>query len=96
MKKSRKIIAGLKILSGVAALIFCVLMAFPPQISAHGGKDHGENEFTSLKALEKAVGMYDELIAKGKLDPDWETGLSRVELRVVESEDKSEYGVSFH
>lgn len=65
-------------------------------VAAHGGKTHGAEAFTPLKSLQKAIPMYDTLIAEGKLDDGWEIQLVKAEISVVERAGKRELVVSFH
>ena len=62
---------------------------------AHGGKKHDSDSFTRLKALQKATGLYDQLIAKGKLEESWETELKTVEVSIRENKGMKEFVVSF-
>ena len=62
-------------------------------VFGHGGKHVGQ--FTRLQALQKATLMYDQLIDKGKLDPDWETGLENVTISIRKKNGKDEIVVSF-
>ena len=58
---------------------------------AHGPGGHGEDSFTALQALDKGVALYDKLVASGKLEESWETGLNRVDINMR----GEEYVVSF-
>ncbi|MCF8080996.1 MAG: DUF6488 family protein [Desulfobacterales bacterium] len=58
-----------------AAVLFFIGSAL-----AHGPGGHGESSFTALKALDKGVALYDKLVASGKIEESWETGLKRVEI----------------
>ena len=58
-----------------------------------GGKHAGQ--FTRLQALQKATLMYDQLVNKGKLDQDWETGLQNVTISNRKKNGKDEIVVSF-
>ncbi len=64
-------------------------------VFAHGGKSHGETEFTSFQAVQKASQLYDRLIIEGKLDGVWETGLSSITVDTRKSGDKKEFVVKF-
>lgn len=46
---------------------------------AHGPKGHDGVEFTAMQAVKKSIELFDRLIASGKLEEDWETGLQRIE-----------------
>ena len=69
------------------AVILTAVLAF-----GHGGKH--SNQFTQLQALQKATQLYDQLIAKGKLDETWETGLQNVTISSRKREGKNEVIVS--
>ena len=62
-------------------------------VYGHGGKHAGQ--FTRLQALQKATLMYDQLVNKGKLDQDWETGLQNVTISNRKKNGKDEIVVSF-
>ena len=62
-------------------------------VLGHGGKHAGK--FTRLQALQKATKMYDQLIDKGKLDSNWETGLENVTIANRKVNGKDEIVVSF-
>ena len=49
---------------------------------AHGPGGHGGSSFTALQALDKGVKLYDKLVASGKIEESWETGLKRVEIKM--------------
>ena len=70
------------------AVIITTALAF-----GHGGK-HADT-FTQLQALQKATKLYDQLIAKGKLDQSWETGLQNVTISNRTQKGKDEIVVSF-
>ncbi|MCF8053039.1 MAG: DUF6488 family protein [Desulfobacterales bacterium] len=63
--------------------LFCasvaVLFLSGPAL-AHGPGGHGGSSFTALQALDKGVKLYDKLVASGKIEESWETGLKRVEI----------------
>lgn len=60
-------------------IIAALMLAIGSSLSAHGPKGHAE-VFTALAAVKKATLMYDQLVAAGKLDPSWETGLETVNV----------------
>ena len=64
-------------------------------VLAHGGKNHGETEFTSFQAVQKASQLYDRLIIEGKLDGVWETGLSSITVDTRKSGNNKEVVVRF-
>ena len=84
--KKRYFVIGFMILS----MLISASVAF-----SHGGK-HAAGEFTHLQALKKAMGLYDQLIAKGKLDQTWERGLEKVEVSNRLKGGKEEVAVTFH
>lgn len=59
----------------------------------HGGKH--SDKFTQLQALQNATKLYDQLIAKGKLDQSWETGLQNVAISIRTHNGKDEVVVAF-
>ena len=56
-----------------------VVLLFVPLAFAHGPKGHTD-EFTPLQAVKKGSMMYDKLVASGKLDASWETGLETINI----------------
>ena len=89
--------AGYKIstitLIAIAAIGLTLFGATP--VLAHGGKSHGETEFTSFQAVQKASQLYDRLIIAGKLDGAWETGLSAITVNTRQTDGKKEFVVKF-
>jgi len=75
INKSKHLSAYL-ILTTVAAFAVMLLV---PLTFAHGPKGHTEG-FTPLQAVKKGTMMYDKLVATGKLDASWETGLEAVNV----------------
>jgi hypothetical protein len=88
MKPNRKFDYGIARAVLTAAAV-CLL--FSGLALAHGPGGHGESSFTALQALDKGVTLYDKLVASGKLDESWETGLQRVDIDMR----GDEYVVSF-
>ncbi len=76
----------------VSMVLFAVMLTTALAFG-HGGKH--ANEFTQLQALQKATKLYDQLIAKGKLDQSWETGLENVSISSRKNEGKNEVVVAF-
>jgi len=70
------------------AVIVTATLAF-----GHGGKH--SDKFTQLQALQNATKLYDQLIAKGKLDQSWETGLQNVAISKRTHNGKDEVVVTF-
>jgi hypothetical protein len=64
-------------------------------VLAHGGKNHGETEFTAFQAVRKASQLYDRLIIEGKLDGAWESGLSSITINTRQTDGKKEFVVKF-
>lgn len=89
--------AGYKILAitliAMAAIGLMLYGATP--VLAHGGKSHGETEFTSFQAVQKASQLYDRLIIAGKLEGAWETGLSSITVNTRQTDGKKEFVVKF-
>lgn len=81
----------------VLGLVFLLILLFSGLQTAHshGGKTHGEDEFTALQAVIKATQLYDRLIAAGKLSEGWETGLKSIEVRIEEEDGNREYIIQF-
>jgi hypothetical protein len=77
------------------ALVFLASPMTAKVVQAHGGKTHSE-AFTALQAFQKATELYDRLIASGKLDTSWETGLASVDVISRRNADAVEYRVGFH
>jgi hypothetical protein len=62
---------------------------------AHGPKGHGSSEFTAFMAVKKGVELYNQLLASGRLDESWETGLDKIEVATRKSGDKNEFVLGF-
>ena len=77
----------------MTAFGFTLYEAMP--VLAHGGKSHGETEITSLQAVLQASQLYNRLIAAGKLDGVWETGLSSITVNARQTDGKKEFVVKF-
>lgn len=75
-------------MAALLAVIISAAVAF-----GHGGKH--SNKFTQLKALQNATVLYDKLIAAGKLDQSWETGLQNVAISNRSHAGKDEIVVAF-
>ena len=74
--KKNDVISKYLILTTTAAFVVMLLV---PLTFAHGPKGHTEG-FTSLEAVKKGTMLYDKLVASGKLDASWETGLASVSV----------------
>ena len=57
-----------------------VVTAIATSALSHGPKGHSEGNFTAFQAVKKSVGLYDKLVAGGKLDESWETDLVNIEV----------------
>jgi len=79
---------GVTVLMVLVAVIISATLAL-----GHGGK-HAD-KFTQLQALQKATKLYDQLIAKGKLDQSWETGLENVTISSRKNAGQNEVVVKF-
>ena len=77
----------------VVVFLFSFSMVQPAH--SHGGKTHGEEEFTALQAIQKATQLYDRLIASGKLPEVWETKLKTIAVSTRNTDNKHEYVVQF-
>ena len=83
-----RISTTLTISLAVAAVIVTAALAF-----GHGGKH--SDQFTHLQALQKATGLFDQLVANGKLDQDWEIGLQQVDVSRRNHKGQEEIVVAF-
>jgi len=77
----------------IISMAFSVVMIASALAFGHGGK-HAD-KFTQLQALQKATKLYDQLIAKGRLDQSWETGLENVFISNRKHAGKNEVVVKF-
>ena len=66
--------------AGLFSVIVVFTLIYGSALFAHGPKGHTEG-FTALEAVKKATQLYDKLVATGKLDPSWETGLEAVNVK---------------
>ena len=62
---------------------------------AHGPKGHGGQSFTALEAAKKGITLYDKLVAGGKLDETWETGLTSIKVFPRSKANATEFVVQF-
>ena len=79
-----------------ALLILTVLMGSLYLAHAHGGKAHTEKGIDAFEALQTAMDLYDRLLAHGKLDESWETGLIRVEITPPGIDGEGGYTIEFN
>jgi hypothetical protein len=79
----------------VAMLATLVVGLSALSASAHGPKGHGEQTFTALEAAKKGITLYDKLVAGGKLEESWETGLTEIKVFSRSREDTQEFVVQF-
>ena len=79
----------------IALTIIFVTLVSSSYVFSHGGKNHGENEFTSFRALDKAVKLYGQLLMKNKLIEAWETDLVKINISTRSNNGGSEFVVSF-
>jgi hypothetical protein len=75
--------------------IIAVSLIMIPSAFSHGGKKHGENNFTSFMALKEATKLYGQLIEKGKLPESWEMELKSISISTRQKQDDTEFVVSF-
>lgn len=80
-------------LYGVAVVLLVILTS--SAVFGHGGQSHAEQAFTNFKAMEKAMEIFDQLLAAGKLDESWETGLQEVSVSVRQESDGQKSVVRF-
>ena len=78
----------LAFITALIAVIITASLAF-----GHGGKH--SDKFTQLQALQKATKLFDQLVARGKLDQSWEAGLENVAISKRKNNNKDEVVVSF-
>ncbi len=76
-----------------AWILIGLLLASP--VLGHGGKQHSDNDFTKLRALQQATKLYNKLITDGKLGEGWEVDLRQVEITERKTGDKQETVVKF-
>jgi hypothetical protein len=81
-------IQSLAFITALIVVIITASLAF-----GHGGKH--SDKFTQLQALQKATKLLDQLVTKGKLDQNWETGLENVAISKRKNNGKDEVVVSF-
>lgn len=74
-------------------IFFCSILI--PSAYSHGGKKHGENEFTAFAAIQKATMLYGKLIENGKLSETWELDIVNVSVTTRMKQDDKEFVVSF-
>ena len=79
----------------ITAVMSAVIFAGALPAYSHGGKTHDEKMITALQAAQKAMVLYDRLIASGKLPQEWETGLKEIKIGTRKSADKNEYVIQF-
>ena len=79
----------------LAILVTLVIGWFAVSASAHGPKGHGGQDFTALEAAKKGITLYDKLVAGGKLDETWETGLIRIKVFPRSKKNTTEFVVQF-
>lgn len=84
---------------GVVIIVFVIAVGFAYIIDqpaySHGGKTHGGEAFTAFQAVQKAIKLYDRLIASGKLPEVWETRLKTIKISIRNTPNKREYVVEF-
>lgn len=76
-------------------LISAVFVLLAISALAHGPKGHGGQSFTALEAAKKGIGLYDKLVADGKLEESWETGLKEIKVFSRNRENATEFVVQF-
>ena len=76
-------------------LVTLIIALFALSAYAHGPKGHGGQSFTALEAAKKGITLYDKLVAGGKLDESWETGLTRIRVFPRSKENAKEFVVQF-
>lgn len=79
----------------IAIIATSIIFADALPALGHGGKSHGDTNFSSLQAVQKAMELYDRLITGGKLPEAWETELASIQVNTRPSKGKGEYVVQF-
>lgn len=77
------------------SLLLIFLLSASP-VSAHGPNGHGKEKFTALQAAKKGIKLYDQLIASGKLEEDWETHLKNIDVFPRQNGKEREFVVKFN
>ena len=86
---------GIHLSQIVAILVMLVVGLLAFSASAHGPKGHGGQSFTALEAAKKGITLYDKLVAGGKLDETWETGLTSIKVFPRSKANATEFVVQF-
>ena len=94
MKPAHKSISIRNITIGIL-LTSILLVVFAVSTFAHGPKGHGGQSFTALEAAKKGITLYDKLVAGGKLEESWETGLIGIKVFPRSEANKNEFVVQF-
>ncbi|GMQ79787.1 MAG: hypothetical protein BMS9Abin03_225 [Thermodesulfobacteriota bacterium] len=83
--------------AGLAYILIVTLLFLmsAPAASAHGPKEHGDSEFTALRAAKKSLVFYDRLVSFKKIPESWETDLVSIEIIQRTNKHKNEYVVKF-
>lgn len=76
-------------------LTLLLLLVFQTTAKAHGGKTHTDKGIAAFEALQTAMDLYDRLLAHGKLDESWETGLVHVEIISPDPDEEGVYTIQF-
>ena len=79
----------------VLMLVALIAGLFALPAYAHGPKGHGGQSFTALEAAKKGITLYDKLVARGKLDETWETGLTEIKVLSRSKNNSKEFVVQF-
>lgn len=81
--------------SGCLLMALLLLLGFQRTANAHGGKAHTEKGIAAFEALQAAMNLYDRLLAHGKLDESWETGLVQVKITSPDPDGEGVYTIEF-
>ena len=76
-------------------LVTLIVGLFALPAYAHGPKGHGGQSFTALEAAKKGITLYDKLVAGGKLEESWETGLTGIKVFSRNRNNSQEFVVQF-
>ena len=89
--RSRRVL----LFSGCLLPALLLLLGLQTTAKAHGGKAHTEKGIAAFEALQTAMNLYDRLLAHGKLDESWETGLVHVEIMPPDPDGEGVYTIEF-
>ena len=83
----------LRTMIAISAVMLILASALPAW--GHGGKTHDGSGFSSFQAIQKATELYDRLIKMEKLEEEWETDLTAIDVSTRGASGAHEYVVRF-